>query len=159
MNEKTLFIIKPDAISKRDDILEEIKTKFCITDLIDLQFDRKLTDQFYPTDVGKAYYEALVEYMQEDYCTLGLIVGDEAIRQFFNFAGTLSDRRLHFLVISKYVLIGADNIAGCIGSTGLSHVSKRSGSSMKKCSNDSVSNTVLPKFSFLEIRLIAIPFV
>jgi nucleoside-diphosphate kinase len=88
MKEKTIFVIKPDAYKKQDKILLDISMKFNIDHLVEQTFTKELVDDFYPTDIGRDYYEALLEYMTEGPSVIGLISGENAVPSFFELAGT-----------------------------------------------------------------------
>jgi nucleoside diphosphate kinase len=101
MIENTIFIIKPDAILKRKEILKDISARFKIIKLVDFTFNKELIDLLYPDDIGKSHYNALLEYMEEDYSILGHISGVSSgvlsvnsIKAFYDFVGTKSDPAL-----------------------------------------------------------------
>jgi len=93
MIEKTLFIIKPDGFPKRKEIISEISDHFNIEYLSELYFSEALISELYFRDIGKSHYPALIEYIMESPCELGIIKGENSIEKFFRFAGENSDPR------------------------------------------------------------------
>ncbi len=91
MKEEAVFIIKPDGFDRREEIKSEISDWFDITYTAIFDFGESLVAKIYPTDIGKPYYKALIEYMSEKPCELGIIKGDSAIDKFFEIAGKYSD--------------------------------------------------------------------
>lgn len=91
MIEETLFIIKPDGYDKREQIISDISVCFDITGTSIFKFESDFLASFYPKEIDKPYYSALVEYMLETPCVVGVIEGESVIRNFFEFAGTCLD--------------------------------------------------------------------
>ncbi|RLJ00646.1 MAG: hypothetical protein DRP06_01505 [Candidatus Aenigmatarchaeota archaeon] len=94
MKEKTMFVIKPDGYFNREKIKEDISVYFEIIQTTLLDFDLELIDKLYPMDLGKSHYPALLEYMLEAPCELGIIQGESVIKYFFEFVGKYSDPRI-----------------------------------------------------------------
>ena len=66
MIEKTLLLIKPNAIAQRHagEIISIVETRgFVLRDIKILQFDRALAETFYQEHKGKDFYERLVGFM------------------------------------------------------------------------------------------------
>ena len=76
MIEKALFIIKPDGWNQREQIKIDISNHFELLETRLLQFCPDLLAKLYPSDVGQPHYSALIEYMLETQCELGIIEGD-----------------------------------------------------------------------------------
>lgn len=91
MIEKALFIIKPDGWNQREQIKIDISNHFELLETRILQFCPDLLAKLYPSDVGKSHYSALMEYMLETQCELGIIEGDSAVLRFYELAGKLSN--------------------------------------------------------------------
>ncbi len=91
MIEKTLFIIKPDGWNKREQIKSKIANHFELLETNVLEFYPELLAKFYPSDVGQSHYSALMEYMFEAPCELGLIKGESAIARFYELSGRFSN--------------------------------------------------------------------
>jgi len=91
MNEKTLFIIKPDCFHKKEEIISNMSNQFFIIYLKEFNFSEKLLSEFYIKDVRKQHYPALIEYMLESPCELGIIQSENSIEKFLKFAGKSSD--------------------------------------------------------------------
>jgi nucleoside diphosphate kinase len=91
MKEKTIFIIKPDAYDVSTKIKYEISEKFKILLQGTFKFNENLIAKFYPLDIGKPHYPALLEYMLERPCDFGVIEDEQAILRFLEFAGKYSN--------------------------------------------------------------------
>lgn len=79
MKEKSLFLIKPNAIRNKHighiiSILEEENYEFCAIKIF--RFDRSLAERFYAEHEGKAFYEPLLNFMTSDK-TIAIIVQKE----------------------------------------------------------------------------------
>jgi nucleoside diphosphate kinase len=91
MIEKTLFIIKPDGYNKREQIKSDISGYFELAETHLFHFYPELLAKLYPADVKQPHYPALLEYMLENLCELGIIFGESAIRRFYELTGEFSD--------------------------------------------------------------------
>lgn len=88
MIEETLFIIKPDGYDQRKQIISDISACFDVAWISTFSFESDLVAKLYPTEVDKPHYPALIEYMLETPCVLGIIRGESVIQDFLKFAGT-----------------------------------------------------------------------
>jgi len=91
MKETTLFFIKPDAFRRKGEIKLEISNQFNIIYTKLFEFTDSLTREIYRSDIGKAHFPALLEYMVETPCEFGLIEGESALERFLDLAGHHSD--------------------------------------------------------------------
>lgn len=91
MIEKALFIIKPDGWNQREHIKIDISNHFELLETRLLQFCPDLLAKLYPSDVGQPHYSALIEYMLETQCELGIIEGESAVLRFYELAGKFSN--------------------------------------------------------------------
>ena len=91
MRETALFIIKPDGYNKREQIKLDISNHFELLQTYLFEFNPELVARLYPADVDQSHYHALLEYMLESTCELGIVRGDSAIKRFYEIAGESSD--------------------------------------------------------------------
>lgn len=82
MSERTLFIIKPDAVSRGliGQIIQRFESKgFTIINLKMLQFNRELATKFYNVHSEKPFFEELVSFITSGPAVAAIIEGDHAI--------------------------------------------------------------------------------
>jgi nucleoside-diphosphate kinase len=84
MTERTLIIVKPDAMSKRISgkvlhALEEHGLQLVACKL--LQLSRHSAEDFYGEHKGKEFYEPLVSFMSSNPCIVTVWEGEEAIKK------------------------------------------------------------------------------
>lgn len=82
MSERTLFIIKPDAVSRglTGQIIQRFESKgFTIINLKMLQFNRELATKFYNVHKEKPFFEELVSFITSGPAVAAIIEGDHAI--------------------------------------------------------------------------------
>ena len=88
--ERTLAIIKPDAVSRNliGDILKRIETsglRICALKLMHLT--RAQAEQFYQIHKSRSFYHSLCGYMSSGPVTLGVLEGDQAITRWRELMG------------------------------------------------------------------------
>jgi len=94
--ERTLAIIKPDALSKK--IVGKVITTFedkglrivackmvCLT--------RQRAEDFYKEHKGKDFYEPLVDFMSSNPCLVMVLEGDNAVQEIRNIAGNTDPQK------------------------------------------------------------------
>jgi len=89
--EKTLFIIKPDALSKgfAGKILDEIQKKgFKIAAMKMVKLSKKQAQNFYMEHKGKRFYKPLVEFMASNPCVVCVLERKSAIKFLRKITGT-----------------------------------------------------------------------
>ncbi|MBW2964689.1 nucleoside-diphosphate kinase [Candidatus Woesearchaeota archaeon] len=91
MNDRTLFIIKPDAFDEKERITSEISKHLEILKVEEFRFTIDLLSAFYKEDYQKTHFHALTEYMLEDRCEAGLLRGCAAIERLVELTGRNSD--------------------------------------------------------------------
>jgi nucleoside-diphosphate kinase len=82
MTERTLLIIKPDAVEKNliGEILRRIEADgYRIADMDMLRLTREQAEAFYAIHNGKPFYEPLVEFMTSGPCVPVAVEGEGAI--------------------------------------------------------------------------------
>ena len=82
MMEKTLVLIKPDAVQKHhigDIICRYEQEGFRIVGMKLLQMTRKLAAQHYVEHIGRPYYDGLVEFMTSAPLVALVLEGEDAI--------------------------------------------------------------------------------
>ena len=90
MNEKTLAIIKPDAVKKRivGKIIERIENEgFEITRLKMAQLSQEEAKGFYIVHKEKKFYASLTEFMSSGPVVLMVLEGDDAINHWREVMG------------------------------------------------------------------------
>ena len=91
MTERTLILIKPDGVQRQltGAILARIEAKgYVVSDLKLVQPDRALFEEHYEEHRGKAFFEALVEFMLSGPSVAIRLEGDRVIEGFRSLAGT-----------------------------------------------------------------------
>ena len=84
MTEKTLSIIKPDAVAKQ--IVGSILTRFetaglKIIELQMMQLSRQQAEGFYAEHKGKGFFNDLIDFMTSGPVTVQVLEGDKAIEK------------------------------------------------------------------------------
>lgn len=82
MSERTLFIIKPDAVSRglAGQIIQRFESKgFTIINLKMLQFSREQAERFYNIHKDKPFFEELVSFITSGPAVAAIIEGDHAV--------------------------------------------------------------------------------
>ena len=90
MIEKTLFIIKPDAIRDRKvgAILDIIETNgFDIVELKMIKMDRAAAEKLYAIHKDKPYYEKLIDFMITSKIVAAILERENAISKLRNVVG------------------------------------------------------------------------
>ena len=90
MNQRTLVILKPDAVQRGliGEIISRIERKgLVIENMRMFGFDRVLLGKHYQEHIGKDFYGALVEFMESGPCVAVLVFGYEAIKVMRMLAG------------------------------------------------------------------------
>ena len=89
--QSTLVLIKPDGVQRQltGVILARIEAKgYVVSDLKLVQPDRALLEEHYEEHRGKAFFEALVEFMLSGPSVAIRLEGDRVIEGFRSLAGT-----------------------------------------------------------------------
>jgi nucleoside-diphosphate kinase len=82
MIERTLVIIKPDAVERNliGEILRRIEARgFRIAGMDMLRLTRKQAEAFYSVHCGKPFYEPLIEFMTSGPCVPVAVEGERAV--------------------------------------------------------------------------------
>nr|HUM33666.1 nucleoside-diphosphate kinase [Candidatus Saccharicenans sp.] len=90
MNEKTLAIIKPDAVKKRviGRIIQRIEDEgFNILGLKMVQLSLEEAKKFYAVHKDKPFYDSLTEFMSSGPIVVLLLEGEEAIKHWREVMG------------------------------------------------------------------------
>lgn len=86
--ENTLFIIKPDGILKKEEIIKRVNSEFNVIFTIPFRYNLSLIKEFYPNDINQKYFPGLIELLQEDFSELNIVSGYNAVQRFYEFTGT-----------------------------------------------------------------------
>ncbi|MFW6225685.1 MAG: nucleoside-diphosphate kinase [bacterium] len=86
--ENTLFVIKPDGMNKRNEIIKVVKDTFEVIYSLQFRYSIEMIKEFYPTDINQEHFPALLELLTETESELNIIRGFNAITNFYQFAGT-----------------------------------------------------------------------
>ena len=78
---KTLMLIKPDAVGKKviGQILSMVETRFYISDLFFIKFNKSTAEDFYIEHFYKPFYKELVDFIISGRVLVLIIEGDSAI--------------------------------------------------------------------------------
>lgn len=88
--EKTLFIVKPDAVERSlvGKILAAVEgSGLVIVELRMTRLDRTQAGNFYHVHTGKPFFEGLVEYMTSGRIVAGVAEGEDAIKRLREICG------------------------------------------------------------------------
>ena len=93
--EKTLFIVKPDAVSAGNtgNIIAFVeKDGFVISELKMLTMPRELAERFYNVHEGKPFFDDLVGFMTSGPCVPMVLERDNAIERLREIIGSTDSR-------------------------------------------------------------------
>lgn len=93
MKEKSLLLIKPDAVRNKHighiiTILEENNFHFCALKLF--RFDRELAENFYAEHQGKDFYENLLNFMMSDFTVAIIVQKENAVQELRDLIGDVN---------------------------------------------------------------------
>ena len=91
MVERTLFIIKPDAIKRRKvgSIIDIIETNgFDIVELKLFTMNREMAETLYAIHQGKPYYEKLIDFMITDKIVAAVLERENAVTKLRTVVGS-----------------------------------------------------------------------
>ena len=93
MKEKSLLLIKPDAVRNKHighiiTILEENDFHFCALKLF--RFDRELAENFYAEHRGKDFYENLLNFMMSDFTVAIIVQKENAVQELRDLIGDVN---------------------------------------------------------------------
>ncbi|MQY65976.1 MAG: nucleoside-diphosphate kinase [Clostridia bacterium] len=96
MLERTLVIIKPDALSKK--IVGKVITTFEQKDFKIVAFkmvlvSREKAEEFYQEHKGKEFYEPLVNFMSSNPCLVMVLEGENATQKIRDIAGNTDPQK------------------------------------------------------------------
>lgn len=95
MKEKTLGLIKPDAVKRNlvGEILAVIESeRFEIVGLKMMRFERKGAEEFYAEHAKKDFFPDLIDYMVSGKIVAFVIEGDNAIAKYRELMGSTDPR-------------------------------------------------------------------
>ena len=118
--ERTLMIIKPDAVKKRliGEILRRVEgAGLTIKTVKMLQLDRKTAGRFYAIHREKAFFHSLIEYMTSGPVVVTALEGPNAVTRYRNLIGATNPdkaeegtiRRLYGESIERNAVHGSDS--------------------------------------------------
>ena len=87
MIEQTLYFIKPDAYDHREIIGKEITARFRIIQRAIILLNEEIIQALYPCDINKPYFSAIIQYLTQHHCNLGVVEGEDIRKKFLEFAG------------------------------------------------------------------------
>ena len=82
--EKTLVIIKPDAMNKKLEgkiIDVYLRNDLNIFDIRMVKASREILSKHYEEHIGKPFYEELIEFMSSEKIILMVLIGEEAVHK------------------------------------------------------------------------------
>jgi nucleoside-diphosphate kinase len=86
--QKTFGIIKPDAVHKKNEILERIVDEgFTVVRHEEIELTRESAGEFYKEHEGKAFYEKLMEYMTSGPIVVMVLAKHDAVREWRKLMG------------------------------------------------------------------------
>ena len=95
MSERTLFMIKPDAVRKKvvGKIITMVEYDFHIVDMKMKRFSRKEAERFYEVHREKDFFEELVEFITSG-PTVGLLLeGEKAVERVRELVGSTDPKK------------------------------------------------------------------
>ncbi len=94
--EKTLFLIKPDAIERKlmGKIISRIEeTSLKILDIKMVMFSREMTEKFYGEHKGQEFYNRLIDYMADKKVVALKLEGKNAIKFLRDLVGATDPKK------------------------------------------------------------------
>jgi nucleoside-diphosphate kinase len=94
--EKTLLIIKPDAIERKliGKIISRIEEESLqIQDIKSVEFSRQNAEEFYAEHRGEEFYERLINYMADKKIVVLKLEGEKAIKRLRDLVGTTDPKK------------------------------------------------------------------
>ncbi len=94
--ERTLVIIKPDAVKNRHigEIISRLEKKgFTIIGIKMTRLAKDEAENFYYVHRGKEFFNALIEFMMSDKCVPMVLEGDNVIKEIRNFIGATDPKK------------------------------------------------------------------
>ncbi len=94
--ERTLLIIKPDAVSggHTGDVISMVeKEEFALLDVKMLTMDREDAGRLYAPHAGKAFYDSLIEFVTSGPVVVCILERDDAIRRLRELLGHTDSRK------------------------------------------------------------------
>lgn len=96
MQERTLMIIKPDAVSRN--LIGRILSQFednglTIIAMRMVSLKKKDAEGFYQVHKGKSFFESLVQYMSSGKCVLAVLEGENAISKVREIMGATDPQK------------------------------------------------------------------
>jgi nucleoside-diphosphate kinase len=121
MKERTLAIIKPDAVSRRliGELLGRMEGQgFDILAVKMVHLTKEQAKGFYKVHKGKAFYESVTDFMSSGACVAIVLEGEDVIRRYRDLMGATNHeeaeegtiRRQFATDIEKNVVHGSDSI-------------------------------------------------
>ncbi|MBO4350370.1 MAG: nucleoside-diphosphate kinase [Proteobacteria bacterium] len=95
MKQRTLSIIKPDAVSagKAGKIIADIENEFHIVAMRKLQLTRAQAAAFYAVHAGKPFYDGLVEFMCSGPIIVMCLEADDVIARYRKLMGATNPEK------------------------------------------------------------------
>ena len=90
MNERTLSIIKPDAVQRGlvGEILRRLEQAgFKLTGMKMVWLSKKLAEAFYQVHQGKPFFDGLTDFMSSGPCVAVVLEGDDVIAEYRKIMG------------------------------------------------------------------------
>ncbi|EGR2227699.1 nucleoside-diphosphate kinase [Vibrio parahaemolyticus] len=111
MKEKTLGLIKPDAVKRNliGEILAVIESeKFEVVGLKMMRFERKDAEEFYAEHANKEFFPELIDYMVSGKIVAFVIEGDNAIARYRELMGATDPRSAQEGTLRKLFALSRD---------------------------------------------------
>lgn len=95
MNERTLMIIKPDAVQRKliGKIIQQVENAgYKIVNIHMVQFERHEAETFYEIHRGKEFFEPLISFMISGPCVPMVIEGENAVEGLRRLVGATNPK-------------------------------------------------------------------
>lgn len=115
MGERTLLLLKPDAVIRRRigaRVIKNLLGRFKITGFREGRMSRELAERFYQVHKGKFFYPSLVEYVTSGPVVALILEGEDVIRRVRGLLGaTKPEEAKENTIRGRYGIYGGINVA------------------------------------------------